>query len=535
MADVSYIISLRDRVSRVANRIQQSFRAVQNQVDQLDNALTALGGIAGGAALSGIFQLGAELQKTQLFFNTLTGSVERGTQLFGELTEFANATPFSNQALNQNAQTLLAFGQDADTVTNTLRMLGDVAGGDQERLGRLTLAFSQIQSTGRLMGQDLLQLINAGFNPLNEISEATGISMRELKDQMRLGNISANLITKAFQRATGPGGRFHNLTNQMSTTLAGRWSTAVGKGRFLVSQFGLALEGIFAPFLEGAIRAFEFMDRFRNIIFPVVAGLGAMIAIIGGVIIAVKLWTAAQWLLNIALNANPIGIVILAIGALVTAFTVAYQNSERFRRVVHGVWAALKEIGNILVEFISPQIKAFTLFVRAARRIFLDFVDTIRLEVVDALRRLVLWFAEVEKQILDLYRSIFDFFGVDFEKVIGDSARVGQGVIDRLKELGKRVAKAYNEGLNEEIQRTAEVVGEAPTSQLDFGINSELKKLQAEGIVSGGGIRTFNININSLTGVGTLSTTNLDSGSQDVGEAIQEAILRALADIRNIG
>ena len=530
MANVTYIISLRDRVTRIANRVQRSFQRIENQVDRLDNALTGLGTVASGLAVRAIFSLGAEIEKTQLFFNTLTGSVERGVALFKELTQFANETPFSNQALNRNAQTLLAFGQDAAGVTKTLRMLGDVAGGDEERLGRLTLAFSQITATGRLMGQDLLQLVNAGFNPLSEISQATGVNMRTLRDLMRQGAISASLVRKAFERATGPGGRFHNLTNQMATTLAGRWSTAIGKARFLVGEFGLSMKGIFAPFLEGIIKAIEFTDRYSNIIFPVVAGLGAMLTAIFGIVGAVKVWIAVQKILNAVLAANPILFVITVIAGLISAIIVAYQESETFRRIINGLWAAIKEVGQIIAEVAGEIVEFFQPAIDNLTESFRQLWEFLKLRINQELDNLSKLLDTLKMRFIEL-RTVLDFFGFDLPTL---DTPVNRDLLNRLRKAGERIGDAFQEGFQATAEMAADTAQRMPTTNLDFGINNELRRLQAEGIVSGGGIRTFNINIDSLTGVQSLNTTNLDSGASEVGNAIQEALLRALADIRNV-
>ena len=103
-------------------------------------------------------------------------------------------------------------------VVPTLKMLGDIAGADQNKLNGLALVFGQIQSTGRLMGQDLLQLINQGFNPLTEISKQTGMSVADLKKAMEKGAISADMVTLAFKSATSAGGLFYgNLEAQSQT------------------------------------------------------------------------------------------------------------------------------------------------------------------------------------------------------------------------------------------------------------------------------------------------------------------------------
>ena len=104
-------------------------------------------------------------------------------------------------------------------------MLGDATGGKAQNLLQMSLAFGQMASTGRLMGQDLLQMINAGFNPLKEISRTTGEDVIELKKKMEKGGISLEMVKNAFRTATSAGGSFNQGMEKASKTLSGLFST----------------------------------------------------------------------------------------------------------------------------------------------------------------------------------------------------------------------------------------------------------------------------------------------------------------------
>lgn len=210
------------------------------QVDPngLDKGKQALGGfkkwaagigIAAGAAFAYLAKTGVEAAMTieglSADFKVMTGSAENAAVLLNQISDFAKTTPFSKMGLSNAAKTLMAFGLEADKVVPTLRMLGDVAQGDQNKLNSLALVFGQIQSTGKLMGQDLLQLINQNFNPLEVIAKKTGKSVAELKDLMSQGLISANDVTRAFQIATSEGGLFYRATEERAATLEGKLST----------------------------------------------------------------------------------------------------------------------------------------------------------------------------------------------------------------------------------------------------------------------------------------------------------------------
>lgn len=197
------------------------------------------------------------------FTTMLNGSSEAAQKLTGDLEDMAAATPFAMSDLAGATQTLLSFGQDSGTVLDTLQSLGDIAMGDAQKLSSLTLAFAQASSSGKLMGQDLMQMINAGFNPLQTIVDQTGASMGDLKDFMSNGKasndlkkqmqaakkevsqlgdaasdgakmlaqmaedgaISAETLGMIFDLETSPGGRYYNAMQNASETFSGMLST----------------------------------------------------------------------------------------------------------------------------------------------------------------------------------------------------------------------------------------------------------------------------------------------------------------------
>lgn len=175
-----------------------------------------------------IFDLGVQQEQLNIAFTTFLGSAEKAKKLLAELTKFAIVTPFSPDQVNKAARTLLAFGTAAKDVIPTLKMIGDVSAGTGKDLAEMAVIFGQIQSTGRLMGQDLLQLINAGFNPLQIISEKTGKSVKTLKEEMEKGLISFDMVKQAFKDATTEGGLFFNLMEKQSESIGGKLSTVMG-------------------------------------------------------------------------------------------------------------------------------------------------------------------------------------------------------------------------------------------------------------------------------------------------------------------
>lgn len=167
----------------------------------------------------------SDFEQAGVQFGVMLGDAKKAQRLVNEIQDMANVTPFETQDLLDASKILLNFGINVQDILPDLRMLGDIAGGDKQRMQSLTLAFSQMSSAGRLMGQDLLQMINAGFNPLQVISEKTGKSMAVLKDEMSKGKISVEMVRQAFVDATSEGGKFYGMMNKQSETLEGKIST----------------------------------------------------------------------------------------------------------------------------------------------------------------------------------------------------------------------------------------------------------------------------------------------------------------------
>lgn len=228
----SYLDSFNRKVSNTASSLQNLGSKMKSFFSSSGGSFlkggilgTALAGIVSTAAIANFAREGIgkaiQMEATKKTFQVLTGSREGGNQLANGLNSLQANTVLGPEVF-KNAQTLLGFGLASERVIPTLKMLGDVSMGNAEKLGSLTLAFAQVQSAGKLTGQDLLQFVNAGFNPLNEISRTTGRSMAYLRKQMEEGGISALMVSKAFETATGKGGKFENMMQQMAETTQGK-------------------------------------------------------------------------------------------------------------------------------------------------------------------------------------------------------------------------------------------------------------------------------------------------------------------------
>jgi len=259
-----YVIDLKDLFS---SKLKNADRALDNFESKLKGATGSGGAIsqfsvglktlfagalvtAIGAAVRQASNLAGAAEQTRISYEVMVGDIEKGNKLLRDIKKYADYTPYGFAELSDAGKKLLNFNVDLKDVMPTIKMLGDVASGDKNKLESLALVYGQVNAAGRLMGQDLLQLINVGFNPLQVISEKTGVSMKDLKKKMEDGAISAKDVARAFKIATSEGGLFHDMTERQAETFEGRWSTSVDKLKTALTGAGNLFNQVLSPLLQ---------------------------------------------------------------------------------------------------------------------------------------------------------------------------------------------------------------------------------------------------------------------------------------------
>lgn len=300
---------------------------------------------------SSVIKTRGEIEALEISFETLLGNKDKAKEFFGEIKDFAVNTPMQLGDLAKGAQTLLGFKVEAEKVMPILRQIGDISMGSSEKFNSLVLAFSQMSSTGKLMGQDLLQMINAGFNPLVEMSKITGKSISELKDDMSAGAISADMVAEAFAHAAGEGGTFNGMLEKQSKGLQGAISNLQGAWDDMLNDIGSKQQGVFVDGISLATEAIKHYELFANALLAIAAAYGTYKAILAAVVVIQKaqaladnirlvmmfrkelgLLTAAQQAFNITAWANPYVLLAAAIVGVATAlylYADTASNAEK--------------------------------------------------------------------------------------------------------------------------------------------------------------------------------------------------------------
>jgi len=169
-------------------------------------------GLAAATGGLGLFLNEAgQFNKTQIAFETMTGSVERGRDLLAELHDFALVTPFGIKDVEDNGAMLLGMGIEADKVKSTMEALGNVAAGINRPLGMLALNYGQVKTRGILMGTELRDFARQSVPIIEQLAKQLGVNESAIQEMASNREISFEQVEQAFKAMTTAGGRFDNL------------------------------------------------------------------------------------------------------------------------------------------------------------------------------------------------------------------------------------------------------------------------------------------------------------------------------------
>lgn len=306
---------------------------VTKQVEQAMSNMgkKLLGGYSIKEFLSSMIRVRGEFQSMQTAIETMVGKDMAG-QLIPQIKELAKISPLTMSDMVGAEKMMLGFNIQAEDTIKYLKAISDISMGESSKFNSLTLAFSQMSAAGKLMGQDLNQMINAGFNPLQIISEKTGKSIATLKDEMSKGAVSAEMVQQAFIDATSAGGKFYNMSENASKTINGQLSMMQDALDSVFNELGTKSESVIMDGIQmttSLIQNYETVGKilaglvvtygtYRTAVMLVTAAESKHTLVEIGLTNARLLARKAQLALNAAMLTNPYVALTVVIGGLAT-------------------------------------------------------------------------------------------------------------------------------------------------------------------------------------------------------------------------
>jgi tape measure domain-containing protein len=337
---LSILVELRDKLSAPLDDMQKKVvefgdsmkkagkeisKVGENLTKKLTLPLIAIGGVA--------IKTAADFEKLEVAFTTMLGSADKAQELLQQIEDFSAATPFQLPNLAEGAKQLLAFGSRAEDVVNQLRMLGNVAGGDQEKLTSVVRAFGLIQAKGKASMRELNMVLSAGVPILKALQDQMGVNSEDLFKMISAGELSFDKFNEALINLTTGTGQFAGLIEAQSQTLSGLFSTLQDN----LGLLGKEIADTFMPALKDIVQgAMDIVKWFRGLddntkqligtlgivaaaTGPVLFVFGKLLGIFGNVISAIPKIVGLMKGLNLAMNGmlGPIGLVIIGFTSLI--------------------------------------------------------------------------------------------------------------------------------------------------------------------------------------------------------------------------
>ena len=320
---------------------------VTKQVEQAMSNMgkKLLGGYSIKEFLSSMIRVRGEFQSMQTAIETMVGKDMAG-QLIPQIKELAKISPLTMSDMIGAEKMMLGFNIQAEDTIKYLKAISDISMGESSKFNSLTLAFSQMSAAGKLMGQDLNQMINAGFNPLQIISEKTGKSIATLKDEMSKGAVSAEMVQQAFIDATSAGGKFYNMSENASKTINGQLSMMQDALDSVFNELGTKSESVIMDGIQmttSLIQNYETVGRilaglvvtygtYRTAVMLVTAAESKHTLVEIGLTNARLLARKAQLALNAAMLTNPyvlLATAVVGLGVAMWALSDSTTSAER--------------------------------------------------------------------------------------------------------------------------------------------------------------------------------------------------------------
>ena len=330
-------------IGDMGKKLSSVGQSLQSAGKKITMATTAFAGIAAIGV-----KYNATMETYATSFEVMTGSAEKAADVVDELKDIAASTPFEMPELAETTQLLMNYGFTADDALEKMTMLGDISQGSADKMNRIATAYGQMSSAGKVSLEDVKQMIEAGFNPLQEISESTGESMESLYDRISAGTISVDEITASMQRSTSEGGRYFQSMEKQSLTFSGQISTLKDNVQGLL---GNVTSGIFEKLAQDVLPKINEVLTTVNTAFEeggfqgVLDAIGEMSPALDGVI--TKIQSFSTFLQNLGISPAAFAGIVAAIGPAITVVGTLVRGIGGISTAISGISTAVSGLGGI--------------------------------------------------------------------------------------------------------------------------------------------------------------------------------------------
>ena len=290
--------------------------------------------------LNSIIQVRGQFQQLEIAFTTMLGSEQKASQLMNQMIQTAAKTPFDLAGIAGGAKQLLAYGESAERVNDTLVRLGNIASGLSIPLNDIVYLYGTTMVQGRLYAQDVRQFTGRGIPLVKELAKMYGVTAEEINNMVSAGKIGFPEVEKVLRSMTDQGGQFYNLMEKQSASLTGMLSNLSDAWDSMLNDIGRANQEVFAEGIDGATYLVEHYQQILDILEAVAVSYGTVRAAIMLNTLATKGYTGVALIDNTARQAK---LALLKAEAVATGQVAAQEQTMTAARLSH-VEALEKEL-----------------------------------------------------------------------------------------------------------------------------------------------------------------------------------------------
>lgn len=257
-----------------------------------------------GSLLQSIVSVRGQFQQLEIAFETMLGSGTKAKALIDQMAETAARTPFDLAGVAGGAKQLLAYGESADKVNDTLVRLGNIASGLSIPLNDIVYLYGTTMVQGRLYAQDVRQFTGRGIPLVKELAAMYGKTAEEINGMVSEGKIGFPEVEKVIKKLTDQGGQFYNLMEKQSASLTGQISNLGDAWDMALNKIGERNQDVFAAGISSATYMVEHLDDVLRIVKAIAIAYGSYRAAIILNTLATKGYTGVSLLDNTARQAK---------------------------------------------------------------------------------------------------------------------------------------------------------------------------------------------------------------------------------------
>jgi tape measure domain-containing protein len=460
-------------------------------------AVIGLGAVAAGAGMVGL-KTASNMQQARIGFTNMLGSATKADVMLKQLADFAAHTPFEFPELVKSSQRMMAMGFAAKDVIPTLTAVGDAVaamGGSQESIQFITRALGQMQTKGKVTGEEVRQLAEQGIPVWKILAASMHKTTAEVMELSEEGKISAStaipMLVKGIENGTAATQKFGGMMEAQSKTIQGRWSTlkdnvsmalaslaekgfgplgaAMSKISDAVENFMNAFQGkgptgaadwafklasgiemLYIAFQDGQVQwdgFYGWMQKIgvalRRVWDSVQQGIAwinehkqdiiTFLAVFGTAVTVFKVVTTAIRIFNAVLNMNPILRVVLALSMLITWLIRTYQTNAEFRAKVQEAWTKIKNVVKSVTDWWNQVMLNMGKTIEQMGQTWNRFATT----VYEAWMNIKKWFAQGLKWVINTMLS----FAISIVDAADTAFGWIPGIGDKLKGAKKQLEK----------------------------------------------------------------------------------------------